>query len=209
NQPFRSPKDYDDFLKRLAVFPAWTDTAIANMREGIGKGWVLPRALVVKVLPQLEAMLVPAEQSTFYGAVKAIPDSFAGAEKARITAAYRVAIDSIVQPAYRRLYDFMSGEYLAKARAGSGIGDIPQGADYYRYLIRNWTTTTLSPDSIYRLGLSEVARIEAEMNRVKTKTGFAGDLPAFFSYVSSDPKFFPFKSVQQVIDSFWNIKKVE
>ena len=87
NQPFKTPKDYDAFLKRLSVFPAWTDTAIANMREGIPKGWVLPKALVIKILPQLKAMLVPAEQSTFYGAMKLLPLSFSAAENSRITAA--------------------------------------------------------------------------------------------------------------------------
>lgn len=65
NQPFRNAKDYDDFGKRLAVFPAWVDTAISNMQQGMAQGWVLPKALVAKILPQLKAMLVPSEQSAF------------------------------------------------------------------------------------------------------------------------------------------------
>ena len=209
NQPFRNPKDYDDFLKRLSVFPAWCDTAIANMREGISKGWVLPKALVVKILPQLKAMLVPVEQSTFYGAVRAIPDSFSATEKKRITAEYRHAIDSVVFPSYKKLYDFMSGEYLAKSRATSGIGDIPQGKEYYQYQIKYWTTTDLTADSIYHLGENEVARIGTEMNHVKDETGFKGDMQAFFSFLNKDAAFFPFKTPQNVIDSFWNIKKAE
>lgn len=209
NQPFKTPKDYDDFLKRLSVFPAWADTAIANMREGMSKGWVLPKALVVKILPQMKAMLVPAAQSTFWGAVKSMPDSFSSDDKSRITAAYKRDIDSIVRPTYQKLYDFMSGEYLAKARASSGIGDVPNGAAYYQYLIKYWTTTDLTPDSIYHLGQAEVARIESEMNRVKDETGFKGDLHAFFDFLNKDKQFFPFKTPKEVIDSFWNIKKAE
>ena len=209
NQPFKTVKDYDDFLKRMWVFPAWTDTAIANMREGMGKGWVLPKALVVKILPQLKAMLVPAEQSTFYGAYKLMPDSFPAAEKMRIKVGFQWTIDSFVRPSYQKLYDFMSGEYLAKSRTSSGIGDIPQGAAYYQYLIKYWTTTELTPDSIYRLGKAEVARIEAEMTRVKEETGFKGDLHAFFDYLNKDNQFFPFTTAEQVLDSFQNIRKVE
>ncbi len=209
NQPFRTARDYDDFLRRLAVFPAWADTAIANMREGMGQGWVLPKALVVKILPQLKAMLVPTAQHTFYGAVKLLPDSIAVADRGRIKAEYERAIDSIVRPAYRKLHDFMSGEYLGAARESSGISGIPQGADYYRYLIRYWTTTELTPDSIYRLGEAEVARIEAEMIRVKNETGFSGELHAFFDFLNKDRQFFPFRNAQEVLDSFWSIKKTE
>jgi uncharacterized protein (DUF885 family) len=209
NQPFKTPKDYDDFLKRLSVFPAWADTAIANMREGVVKGWVLPKPLVVKILPQLKAMLVPADKSTFWGAVKAIPDSFSGADKSRLTTAYQHAIDSIVRPTYQKLYDYMSGEYMAKARATTGISDVPGGKEYYQYLIKYWTTTDLTPDSIYRIGEQEVARIEAEMTRVKDEVGFKGDLHAFFDYLNKDKQFFPFTTAQQVLDSFWAIKKAE
>jgi uncharacterized protein (DUF885 family) len=209
NQPFKTPKDYQDFRKRLAVFPAWADTAIANMREGISKGWVLPKTLLVKMLPQLKAMLVDADKSPFWGAVKAIPDSFTATDKSGITTAYRRDIDSIVRPTYQKLYDFFSGEYLSKARAGSGIADVQNGAAYYQYLIKYWTTTNLSPDSIYQLGLREVADIEAEMNRVKDEVGFKGDLHAFFDYLNKDKQFFPFKTAQQVLDSFWAIKKAE
>jgi uncharacterized protein (DUF885 family) len=208
NQPFRNRKDYEDFRKRLAVFPAWTDTAIANMRGGVSKGWVLPRALVVKILPQLKAMLVPAEQSPFWGAVMTIPDSLS-ADKASITEAYHRDIDNVVRPAYQKLYDFMSGEYMAKTRSSSGIGELPDGKEYYRYLMKLWTTTDISADSIYQLGLKEVAHIEAEMNRVKDEVGFKGDLHAFFAFLNKDKQFFPFKSAQQVIDSFWAIKKTE
>jgi uncharacterized protein (DUF885 family) len=209
NQPFRTPKDYDDFLKRLSVFPAWADTAIANMREGITKGWVLPKPLVVKILPQLKAMLVSADKSTFWGAVKAIPDSFSTADKSRLTAAYQHDIDSIVRPTFQKLYDFMSGEYLAKARSSSGISDLPGGKDYYQYLIKYWTTTDLTPDSIYHIGEQEVTRIEAEMNHVKDEVGFKGDLHAFFDYLNKDKQFFPFTTPKQVLDSFWAIKKAE
>ncbi len=210
NQPFKTVKDYDNWLKRLAVFPQWVDTAIFNMRKGMASGWVLPRSLVVKMLPQLSSVVVTDdEKSIFYGPVKIIPDSFSASDKDRLTAAYRKAIDSIVNPCYARLHQFIDKEYLPKARAGSGIGDLPNGADYYRYCIRYWTTTNLTPDSIYSIGEREVARIEGEMTKIKDAVGFNGDMQAFFKYINDDKRFAPFTTAQQVIDSFWGIKKAE
>jgi len=210
NQPFKSVKDYDDFLKRLSVLPAWADTAIYNMRKGMAAGWVLPKTLVVKILPQLQAMIVKDEkESIFYTPIKTMPDGFSVADKQRLTAAYSKAIDSLVMPTYSKLHDFFEKEYMPKARSSNGISDLPGGREYYQYCIKYWTTTDLTPDSIYQLGLNEVARIEGEMNKVMTQTGFKGDIHSFFDYLNTDKKFFPFATSQQVIDSFWNIKKQE
>ena len=210
NQPFKTVKNYDDWLKRLAAFPAWADTAIYNMRKGIAAGWVLPRTLVKKILPELSDVVVKNDTSSiFYGPIKSMPDSFSAADKQRLTAAYIKAIDSIVTPSYNKLHEFFEKEYLPKARATSGMKDIPNGADYYKYCILYWTTTNLTPDSIYSIGLSEVARFEGEMNRIKDESGFKGDLHAFFKYLSDDRKFFPFTTPKQIIDSFWAIKKME
>ena len=210
NQPFKTVKDYDNWLKRLSVFPSWVDTAIYNMRKGMAAGWVLPKSLVMKILPQLKAVVVKDDTSSiFYGPIKTMPDSFSAADKQRLIAEYTKAIDGIVNPSYSKLYDFFEKEYLPKSRATNGMKDIPDGSEYYKYCIRYWTTTDLTPDSIYNIGLSEVARIEGEMNKVKDETGFKGDLHAYFKYLSTDRKFFPFTTNKQVIDSFWGIKKME
>jgi uncharacterized protein (DUF885 family) len=210
NQPFKTVKDYDNWLKRLAIFPQWVDTAIYDMRKGMAAGWILPKSLVVKILPQLKTVVVKEDTaSIFYGPIKTMPSTFSAGDKQRLTAAYTAAIDSIVNPSYTRLHDFFEKEYLPKAQSTSGMKDIPGGGDYYKYCIRFWTTTRLTPDSIYNIGLSEVARFEGEMNKVREQTGFKGDLQAFYKYLGSDPKFFPFTADKQVIDSFWGIKKAE
>lgn len=209
NQPFKTVKDYDDFLKRLSVFPAWVDTAIYDMRKGIKAGWVLPKALVVKVLPQLKAIPVKDTQSIFYGPIRKMPATFSAEDKSRLTEAYKNAIDSIVNPCYTKLYNFFNKEYAPAARSTSGINALPGGADYYNYCIRYWTTTDLSADSIYNIGLQEVNRLEAEMNKIKDETGFKGELKQYFEFLNKDKQFYPFTTAQQVIDSFWNIKKQE
>jgi len=210
NQPFKTVQDYDNWLNRLSVFPAWADTAIYDMRKGIAAGWVLPKTLVVKILPQLKAVIVKDDTaSIFYGPLKMMPGNFTAQDRQRLVAAYTKAIDSIVNPAYSKLYDFFEKEYLPKARATSGLKDIPGGSDYYKYCIKYSTTTDLSPDSIYNIGLLEVARFEKEMNKVKDEVGFEGDMQAFFKYLGADKRFFPFTADKQVIDSFWGIKRAE
>ncbi|MCD6013698.1 MAG: hypothetical protein K0Q79_3560 [Flavipsychrobacter sp.] len=210
NQPFKTVADYDNWLKRLSGFSAWVDTAIYNMRKGIAAGWVLPKPLVMKILPQLKSVVVKDDTtSIFYGPVKMMSDSFSAEEKQRLKVAYIQAIDSIVNPSYSKLYEFFEKEYLPKARTGSGIKEMPGGSDYYRYCIRYWTTTGLNADSIFSTGEREVARIESEMKKVKEAVGYKGDLQTFFKYLNEDRSLFPFTTAQAVIDSFWAIKKQE
>lgn len=210
NQPFVTVKDYDNFLSRITGFSIWTDTAIANMRTGIRKGYVLPRKLVEKIIPQMEA--IPVEdvtKSIFYGPINKMPASFNEADKKRLTEAYSKAIKEQINKAYAKLGEFFKEEYLPKARLTSGIDSIPQGKETYQYLIKYWTTTNKTPEEVFNLGLQEVATIRAEMEKVKKQVGFKGDLKAFFNFANTDKRFMPFKTPKEVIDAFWAIKTKE
>ena len=189
NHPFKTVKDYDNFLGRMAGFQVWTDTAIANMRRGMAAGYVLPKALTQKVVPQFAALVVTDPQkSIFYDPIRNLPQDITGAEKDRLTQAYSQAIQEKIVSSYRKLHDFMQTEYLPKSRTSSGINGIPNGEAYYKYLVRFWTTTDKTPDEIFQTGQHEVKRIRAEMERVKEQVGFKGDLKAFFKHVQTDPK---------------------
>lgn len=210
NQPFKTTKDYENFLARMQTFPAWVDTAIYNMKNGITNRWVLPKTLVVKMLPQLKSMIVKdASESIFYGPVKLMPKDFSGDDKKKITEEYVRMIDSIVVPSYNKLYNFMANEYLPASRNTSGINAVTGGDAYYTYCVKYWTTTGLSPDSIYNIGKAEVARLEGEMNKVKDEVGFKGSLKEFFEFVGSDKQFYPFSSPKEVLDSFQAIHNIE
>lgn len=211
NQPFKTVKDYDNFLKRMQTFPAWVDTCIANMRKGIQQGWVLPQELVQKMLPQMEGVYTKAgKESIFYSPITLLTDSVAtGNEKDRLAKHYLTLVDSNVNPSYRKLHDFMVNEYLPAARGTDGISALPNGMEFYAYCAKQWTTTPLTPDSIYKVGEAEVARLEGEMNRIKDEVGFKGDLQAFFAFVGDDKQFYPFTTPQQVLDSYYRIKSIE
>jgi uncharacterized protein (DUF885 family) len=189
-QPFDTVQAYDNFLKRVDGFVAWTDQAIANMREGVQKGYTLPRVLAERVLPQLEAHVVATpEESVFFGPVRKLPESFSAADRERLTAAYRAAIETKLVPTYRRLHDFMRDEYVPKCRATVGLDALPDGKAWYEYRVREITTTDLTPAQIHEIGLAEVKRIHAEMQGVMQKVGFEGTLKEFFVFLNNDPQF--------------------
>lgn len=201
-QPFKTKKDYENFMHRMEGFAAWADTAVANMRQGIATGYVLPEKLVIKTLPQLRDLAKKDTANVYYAPLKTLPDSLDAAAKQQLTADYTAAIEKYILPAYGKLYTFMQTEYLPKARKTSGIEDIPDGKKYYGYLVRSWTSTNRTPDEIYALGEREVARIRGEMEEVKNSVGFKGDLAAFFTEVRNDKKLRIFKTPSAILDSF-------
>ena len=207
-QPFATVKDYDNWSKRMLKGAAYLDSSIVYFRKGMAAGHVLPKALIVKIIPQLDAFNVKdIKESTFYGPIKNLPKSFSESDKKRITELYTNNIQQIILPAYSRLATFMKEEYLPKGRLSSGISDIPNGKAYYQYLIRTMTTTDKSADEIYQTGLSEVKRIKTEMEKTKDAVGFKGELKAFFEHMRTDPKFTPFKEPAEVLAAFETIHK--
>lgn len=205
-QPFKTVKDYDNWLKRVDAFSIWADTAIANFRKGIKAGVVLPKSLVVKMIPQMNDLAAgEPEQSLFFTPVKQFPNGFSDTEKQRLKEAYTKAIIEKLKPAYTRLGGFLHDEYLLESRSTSGISSVKNGSQLYRFLVRQQTTTNKTPEEIYRLGLTEVKRIKGEMEKTKAATGFKGDLSAFFEYMKTDRKFMPFKTPKEVLAAFEKI----
>jgi uncharacterized protein (DUF885 family) len=205
--PFKTVKDYEDFLKRVNGFVAWIDQAIVNMREGIAKGYTLPKVLVERTLPQLAAQIVEKpEDSLYWGPVKNLPASFTAEEQARLTTAYRAAIATQVIPSYRRLHEFLQDEYLPKARTSVGLDALPDGKAWYEYNVRNITTTDYTPAQIHEIGLREVERIHGEMRKVMQQVGFEGSLDDFFRFVNTDDRFVH-PSREALVAGYVDIKK--
>jgi uncharacterized protein (DUF885 family) len=166
--PFKTVRNYDDFLGRVDGFVAWVDTAIVNMRTGMGRGLTQPRAVIVKLIPQLEAQIVDdPTASAFYEPIRRIPGDFDAASRARLEATYRDAIAQKIVPTYRKLLQFVRDEYVPATRTSFGLAELPGGADWYAYQVRRATTTSMTPDEVYALGLSEVKRLDAEIAAVR------------------------------------------
>ncbi len=205
-QPFKKVKDYDDWLKRVNAFSVWADTAIGNFKLGMKAGIVFPKSVVVKMIPQMQSMVVTdASKSLFYGPINLMPESFSKADKERLTKEYQASILTVLVPTFKKLGDFLQNEYLPKARATSGLSSLPTGVEMYTYQVKKQTTTNRTPEDIYQTGLSEVARIRKAMDSIKNLVGFKADLKSFFGYLNTDKKFMPYHTAKEVTDAFENI----
>ena len=202
-QPFKTEKDYTNFLKRMEIYAVWVDSAMVYMKKGIQKGMVLPKALTEKVIPQFADMpTAKIEDNLFYSSIKLMPSTFSEDVRKDLTTKYTAVINNKLIPQYKKMAAFLKNEYLPASRTTSGIGSLTNGNDLYAAYVKQWTTTNMSPDEIHKLGLSEVARIKQEMEKVKTQVGFKGTLLEFFEEVRNKPELKPFKKPEEVIANF-------
>jgi uncharacterized protein (DUF885 family) len=207
-QPFDTVEDYENFLGRMNGFVTWMAQAQLNMREGMSRGLTEPRVLMERVLPQLDSQLVDsAGDSAFYRPVTNMPDSFSDDDRERLTAAYTEAIESKLIPAYLSMRNFIAEEYIPAARESHGINALAGGAERYAYLVRRTTTTGLTPAQIHETGLSEVSRIQEEMQGVMNQVEFEGGLHEFFEFLNTDPQFY-FTERQDLLDGYEALREV-
>ena len=172
-QPFITEEDYRNWLERLADYLVFIDTCIVKMEEGIQQGIVLPKTLTLKMLSQIQSFInVPLEKNLFYKPILNFSETVPQEKQEKLKKAYTAFISDKLVPKYELLNNFLVEIYLPACRTTDGIGDLPNGVATYNYLIRLHTTTNLSADEIHNLGLSEVARIRGEMEKVKSEIGF-------------------------------------
>jgi uncharacterized protein (DUF885 family) len=199
---FATVKDYEDWIARLRAFPTPMDQTIALMRQGIKEKMVQPRVLMERVPAQIDEQIVsdPAK-SQFYKPFLEMPKDIPAAEQQRLRQAAQQAIREHIVPAFQRFKTFFADEYLPASYAQIGAWQYPRGQELYAFRTRMFTTTTMTPDQIHEIGLKEVARIRAEMEKVKAQVGFQGTLKEFFEHLRTDPKYF-YKSGDELLEAY-------
>lgn len=210
-QPFKTVEDYDTWLKRVDAYLPFLDTSIVKMNEGIAKQIVLPKVLIKKMIPQLDAFVnTPLQQHLFFAPIILMPTNFPAVEKERLTNAHTSMVNEKIIPKYKLLQDYLVNTYLPAGRETAGISALPNGRETFDYLIRYHTTTNMTAEEIHELGKKEVARILGEMEKVKAELNFKGDLKAFFQHVRTSKQQMPYSTPEEVIASFNIIReKVE
>jgi uncharacterized protein (DUF885 family) len=202
SQPLATPAQYRAYLARLQQLPAWIDQAIANMKEGVRKGVVQPKAITASMLPQFRQLAsTDPEASIFYTPIKNLPAGFSDQDKKTLTAGYRQAAQQI-DAALGRLNTYLEKDYLPAGRTTAGYGALPDGAAWYQARIRNNTNLDQTPAEIHALGEREVARIQHEMAALAPKLGYDGPLKTFPQWVAAQPRFKPFKTDREVLDRY-------
>ncbi|PWV51424.1 DUF885 family protein [Chitinophaga sp. S165] len=204
--PFNTAQDYRNWNKRMIAFGPWLDTAIANLEKGKQMGMMRPKVIVEKAITAMTPLTeTDPAKSMFYRRLTNMPASISKADKKRIIADYKKTISTILAPAYKRLVTYLKDVYLPAAPITAGVNVYPLGKEYYEEQVHFYTTASYTPEDVYQLGLSEVARITQEMEGIKTKTGFTGTLQEFFHFLKTDKQFMPFKTPEEVIAAYSNI----
>jgi uncharacterized protein (DUF885 family) len=205
-QPFRTVKDYDNWLARAASFPAVIDDWIADMREGIKAGVVLPKALVLPMLPQLEALANDdLDKNVYFSPVRKFPAGVNEEDQKRLTAAYTKLVRETMAPAHRKLLAFVRDTYLPASRATVGLSALPGGQAWYAFQAKSSTTTALTPEAIHTIGLNEVTRIRALFETAKARTGFKGTLKEFMAHLNTAPEL-RFKTREEIQAAYESLR---
>ena len=183
-------EDYESYLGRLNDLPRLFDEHIANATAGLKRGFSVPRVTLEGRDVSIEAFVTEdPEDSPFWAPFAQIPDRFSDEDKMRLQTAGRAAIAEEVTPAYRELLTFFRDTYLPQTRKTLGAREFPDGEAYYAQQIRQYTTLDLTAEQIHQIGLEEVARITAEMEKAKQDAGFEGTLAEFITFLRTDPQF--------------------
>ena len=207
-QPFNTLKDYEDWIKRMEAFPAWMAQAKENFKEGIVNKMVLPKKLVIKMIPQMKAEELISKNSSkniFFGSLKNFPQNFSDIQKQEIERKYREVIFNKIIPAYTDMGNFLEQDYLPNARVTDGYNALPHGDSIYKHYVKSWTTTNETPENIFQIGKIQVEILRAEMLKVKNELGFEGSLYDFTYHIAKDPKATPYQNTKEVLDAFQSI----
>jgi len=189
--PHQTVADYEDILARLQALPKNVEQNLVLLQTGLKKGYTPPK-LMLRDVPKQIAGLIPADPlaSPLLQPFTEFPSGFSEAERARLIDRAKRIYKDAVAPAFQKLHDYVATTYLPACRESIAATALPNGAAAYAFHVRWQTTTSLTPQQIHEIGLSEVKRIRAEMDKVIASTGFKGSFHEFTEFLRTDPRFF-------------------
>lgn len=190
--PLRTVRNYENYIARLGAFREYAEQHIELMREGVAEGFTLPAVALEGAEGAIEPHIVDdPEESRLHRPFEAFPETVPEGERARLAEAGRRAIAESVVPGYEAFLGFMEEEYVPAGRESIAIANVPDGRDYYEHRVRLFTTLDeLTAEEVHEIGLSEVARIRAEMEEVIEESDFEGTFDEFLDFLRTDPRFY-------------------
>jgi uncharacterized protein (DUF885 family) len=187
----RTVKDYENYLKRLDAVPRLVEQHMATMRAGMRSGWMPPAEAMTTATRQFAVFAATDVTATpLWRPFAEFPRDVPEGERARLARQGQELLARKVHPAFAALRQFVESEYLPLARKSLAATMLPEGRRYYDVRVRRMTTTSMKAEEIHQLGLAEVARIRAEMDKVIASTGHKGTFAEFVRFVNTDPRFF-------------------
>ena len=207
---FESEQDYRDYISRLKALPGVMDEYIKLMREGLKTGMSQPKVILSgREVPIRKQLVENPELSSFYKPFLKLDKNITPQMRQQLAAEAKSAVMEGVVPAYQRLYDFFVDEYFVKARTSLGASSLPNGERFYDEQIYRYATLDMTADEIHQLGLSEVARIRAEMEVIIKDLEFEGDFSEFIGFLRTDPQFYPKTPHELLAEASYYAKKID
>ncbi len=209
--PTETVDDFEDYIARLNDIPRYFSENIYNMRDGIRTGFTLPRIVMDGILPTIEAQVYEnPEESSFFEPFANMGDGITEADQARLLLAGRKAVSEGALAAFANLATFFKDQYMAAATETLGAEQLPDGKAYYAYQIGSYATVTEKTSTdIHNIGLSEVARIRAEMDVLIAELEFEGDFEAFTEFLRTDPQFYASSSEELLKEAAYTAKRID
>jgi uncharacterized protein (DUF885 family) len=193
-----STREFENWRSRTEGLVRWMNQAVVNLRDGLRRGYTVPRVLVDKALPQLAVLGADTDQNPFYAAIQ---PAGTDPERLRLTAAMRQEIKDQVLPAYRAMHDFLQRDYLPRSRTSVGLSMLPLGDAWYAYLAKRYTGGAQSPAQLHAQGVAEIERLRQRLQALLGETG----AQAFYDHMRSDPRF-SYKSADELMTSYQELK---
>jgi uncharacterized protein (DUF885 family) len=208
---FKSAGDYHNFIRQMGELPRYFGEETANMRAGLARGFTPPKVTLSgrdSSLASIAGAKTP-QDTVFYAPFRKMPANIPAAEQESLRAEAAKVIREAVQPAYASVLNFFRDEYAPHARQALAAQSLPDGKAYYQSKIVEFTTTSLTAGQIHEIGLSEMAKIRAEMQQTMKAAGFNGDLPAFLQFLRTDQRFYAKTPEELLMRAAWIAKKFD
>lgn len=206
-----SLKDYRNYLDRLGQVPAYFSQEIDNMRDGLARGFSVPREVLngrdVSIASVAE--LKDPTQSSFYKPFLKLPDNIEPVDAEQLRKQARALIADKIIPAYAQLLGFFRNEYVPKARTTLAAEKMPDGEAWYRQQIIEYTTLDVTPGAVHEVGLNLVAKLHDDMVKTMQETGFKGSFADFLHYLRTDPQFYAKTPDELLMRTAWVAKQVD
>lgn len=206
-----SVEDFENYIARLLDFSRFTDQQIALMKLGIEANLTQPAIIMRNSATQAEAQIVTdPKDSLFYTLAAEAAEKFLDDEEWKeLSESIEYAVKSSVIPSYAKFAEFLTNEYLPACRGTISASALPRGREYYQNQIERFTTIQVSPEQLHQTGLNENQRIRNEMNSIRKRVGFEGDLESFLEHLRTDPRFYPKTADQLMKEAALILKKAD
>ncbi|MDO6639500.1 MULTISPECIES: DUF885 domain-containing protein [unclassified Shewanella] len=209
NGRFNSVEDYQDYLAKLNALPTYFAQQTFWLKQGLSSGITPAKVTLTGFEQSISAYIVPVEDSGYYKPFTQFPDHFSESEKRQLTQQGRDTVEQKVLPLYQDFFDFMTEEYIPNARIAIAAKELPNGEAFYQNRVAYYTTLAMTTDEVHQLGLSEVARIKAEMEQVIKEVKFEGSFAEFLHFLRTDPQFYPKTAEELLKEAAYIAKKAD